>query len=345
MILIDEPISIKTMSEAELYDVDSHQTHIGLPSGYIKEWKKPQDKDGHLIIREKFVQEVTFFINCIQRKSGKVDAPKIVTTVPKEFKGRDKDYKKTSVVKAIKQHVKNSGGDFKSKKFFFILGKTNDDKFLAIISELDEEVLIFLRQHFPGAVRIDKKNPVFSRVISPSDPNFIKIKNFTSFYTQPLEEYVDKDIDYSLDELLVSKNLEDARRNILKSIKLRQGQSRFRHKLLMSYNYKCCITESDIVQTLEACHIMPYMGDQTNTLDNGLIMRSDFHVLYDMGLFYIDKDYKIVLSNTMLNSHFYKMFDGRKIFLPKNKDVWPKIAFLKEKMLLSTRTSANYERR
>ena len=57
------------------------------------------------------------------------------------------------------------------------------------------------------------------------------------------------------------------------------------------------MTECDVRETLEACHIYPYMGPKTNHIQNGIILRSDLHTLYDRGLIGIDTNYKIKLTN------------------------------------------------
>ncbi|RZM24778.1 MAG: HNH endonuclease, partial [Pedobacter sp.] len=67
-------------------------------------------------------------------------------------------------------------------------------------------------------------------------------------------------------------------------ITARRGQKSFRDKLLKAYEYKCAVTGCDVIATLEACHIMPYNGDYTNHIQNGILLRSDIHVLFDLGL-------------------------------------------------------------
>ncbi len=79
-------------------------------------------------------------------------------------------------------------------------------------------------------------------------------------------------------------NISDARTKIARQITAKRGQKSFRDKLLKAYEYKCAVTGCDVVATLEACHIMPYNGDHTNHIQNGILLRSDIHVLFDLGL-------------------------------------------------------------
>jgi hypothetical protein len=41
---------------------------------------------------------------------------------------------------------------------------------------------------------------------------------------------------------------------------------------------------------LEAAHIKPYRGEQDNHPENGLLLRSDIHTLFDLDLLGIDPD-------------------------------------------------------
>jgi hypothetical protein len=61
------------------------------------------------------------------------------------------------------------------------------------------------------------------------------------------------------------------------SIALRRGQRVFRSRLLHDYAGRCAITGCDCVDALEAAHIFPFQGDQTNTPANGLLLRADLH--------------------------------------------------------------------
>jgi hypothetical protein len=79
-------------------------------------------------------------------------------------------------------------------------------------------------------------------------------------------------------------DLEDARRRILAAIVLRQGQWGFRERLLAAYQRACAVTGCDVVEALEAAHIIAYLGPKTNYVTNGLLLRADIHTLFDLGL-------------------------------------------------------------
>jgi hypothetical protein len=89
-------------------------------------------------------------------------------------------------------------------------------------------------------------------------------------------------------EPFAPEGIEDVRRRVAQTIIQRQGQPEFRSRLLAAYDHKCCITDTDAVQALEAAHIVPYKGPKTNLCSNGLLLRADLHSLFDQGLIGID---------------------------------------------------------
>jgi predicted restriction endonuclease len=111
-------------------------------------------------------------------------------------------------------------------------------------------------------------------------------------------------------------NVEDARERTLRAIVARRGQPQFRKKLLLAYGEKCAITGFDCPSALEAAHITPYMGEHTNAVSNGLLLRSDIHTLFDCGELSIDsKDMTVVISHGLANSR-YNVLAGSEVRLP-----------------------------
>jgi hypothetical protein len=88
-------------------------------------------------------------------------------------------------------------------------------------------------------------------------------------------------------------NVEDGRRKIERLVVLRQGQKAFREALLSAYQGRCAISGCDVEQVLEAAHIMPYLGEHTNFVTNGLLLRADLHTLFDLGIIRIKPNYQI----------------------------------------------------
>lgn len=103
---------------------------------------------------------------------------------------------------------------------------------------------------------------------------------------------------------------EDAREKELRAIAKRKGQPQFRAAVLEAYDFKCAITGCDVQDALEAAHILPFRGEHTNVVRNGLLLRADMHSLFDQGLFRIDPDtLRIVLAPQLLRSSYASLQD------------------------------------
>ncbi|MBO3463032.1 HNH endonuclease [Aetokthonos hydrillicola Thurmond2011] len=119
------------------------------------------------------------------------------------------------------------------------------------------------------------------------------------------------------------KNLQDARKRIYSSIVRRRGQQAFRKKILAAYNKQCTVTGCDAEQALEAAHIYPYRGDDTNEIWNGLILRSDIHTLFDLYLLTIHPETKKICLAPELQNTSYGELNGKTINLPKEITLYP----------------------
>ncbi|MCC7682777.1 HNH endonuclease [Janthinobacterium sp. FW305-128] len=103
---------------------------------------------------------------------------------------------------------------------------------------------------------------------------------------------------------------EDNRRRTMAAIVLREGQPAFRQALLAAYGKTCSLSGCTVEALLEAAHIVPYRGAQTNLVGNGLLLRADLHKMFDLHLFRIDPlTRKVHLSNVLKTSE-YAHFDG-----------------------------------
>ena len=72
--------------------------------------------------------------------------------------------------------------------------------------------------------------------------------------------------------------------------RVRKGQSRFRKALQNLYGSRCAFTGTFEETVLEACHIISHAKTGDNSLDNGLLLRSDIHVLFDENLITLGND-------------------------------------------------------
>lgn len=109
---------------------------------------------------------------------------------------------------------------------------------------------------------------------------------------------------------------EDARQRVLTSVVRRRGQSKFRAGLLRAYGGKCAITGCVVEAILEAAHVTPYLGPDTNALSNGILLRADLHTLWDLGLIAIEPISKTMWVSPSLVGSEYDQFAGKVPFIP-----------------------------
>lgn len=158
------------------------------------------------------------------------------------------------------------------------------------------------------------------------EPQFLKPENFNvDFATQvvtikyfdefdPFTKVIDEDDDFKI--------VSETRNDKLGLIKIRDGQSKFKGKILRAYNNKCCVTGETIPELLEAAHIQEYRNKESNHVQNGLLLRVDIHRLYDNRLIFIDKNYVVHISN-LITSTEYRQYNGRVINLPSALSDYP----------------------
>jgi len=78
--------------------------------------------------------------------------------------------------------------------------------------------------------------------------------------------------------------------------KPRIGQGAFRLTLTDAYRKRCAVTGESTLPVLEAAHIVPYANEGTHDIRNGLLMRADFHKLFDAGLVSVAPNLTIQIS-------------------------------------------------
>jgi hypothetical protein len=82
----------------------------------------------------------------------------------------------------------------------------------------------------------------------------------------------------------------DQRKIIERQIRERRGQQAFREHLRRTHGDQCMVTACTVLAVLEAAHIKPYRGENDNHPENGLLLRSDIHTLFDLDLLGIEPD-------------------------------------------------------
>jgi putative restriction endonuclease len=116
-------------------------------------------------------------------------------------------------------------------------------------------------------------------------------------------------------------------------IQPRLGQGAFRALIIDEYQKKCSITGEKTLPVLEAAHIQPYSENGPHEIKNGILLRSDFHKLFDKGYITIDSDFVIHVSRRIReefsNGKEYYAYDKRNLtILPSNPNNQPDHRYL-----------------
>jgi putative restriction endonuclease len=112
----------------------------------------------------------------------------------------------------------------------------------------------------------------------------------------------------------------------------RLGQRSFQAVVLDAYQRRCAITGTHISPVLQAAHIRPVAAGGEHRLDNGLLLRSDVHTLFDRGYLGVDPKYRLLVSRRLRedfsNGDRYYAIARNVIGLPERKVDRPKSEFL-----------------
>jgi predicted RNA-binding protein with PUA-like domain len=94
----------------------------------------------------------------------------------------------------------------------------------------------------------------------------------------------------------------------LASLTRRRGQPAFRKRLLYLYDHKCAISGVNIDLVIDAAHIVNHAVSGVNHSDNGILLRSDLHDLFDAGLLVIDPDqYTVQIDESLSESEYWSL--------------------------------------
>ena len=115
----------------------------------------------------------------------------------------------------------------------------------------------------------------------------------------------------------------DARSRTMVAIVQREGQPAFRRELLRAYGGTCAISGCTIEELLEAAHIVPYLGPQTNVATNALLLRADLHKLFDLHLLAIDPETRTIQLSSQLKDSEYAQYDNVRLRQPQEPSTAP----------------------
>jgi putative restriction endonuclease len=94
-----------------------------------------------------------------------------------------------------------------------------------------------------------------------------------------------------------------------------------------AYDKACAVTGEHSGPVLEAAHILPYGRGGQHRVDNGLLLRSDLHRLFDRGYVTVTPDHVFRVSDSLReefnNGRSYYGLAGTRIHLPESQALRP----------------------
>jgi putative restriction endonuclease len=114
----------------------------------------------------------------------------------------------------------------------------------------------------------------------------------------------------------------------------RLGQGAFRVLVTEAYDRRCAITGERTLPVLEAAHIKPYSATGPHLVANGLLLRSDLHILFDDGYVTVTEDLRIRVSGKIREKfengrEYYQYRDRPLLIVPRGPDERPSPEFLR----------------
>lgn len=119
----------------------------------------------------------------------------------------------------------------------------------------------------------------------------------------------------------------------LRLIRGRLGQGAFRALVTDAYTRRCAISGERTLPALEAAHIKPYAESGPNRTENGLLLRSDLHRLFDAGYVTVTPERRIEVSRRIKqefeNGRDYYRYHGESLAVtPGNEAEKPDSSYL-----------------
>lgn len=114
----------------------------------------------------------------------------------------------------------------------------------------------------------------------------------------------------------------------------RLGQGAFQVLVSEAYEKRCAITGESTLPVLEAAHIQSYAEGGPHRISNGMLLRSDFHKLFDAGLVTVTPELRIRVSDRIKEQWYngkayYCLHDQPLAVIPKLDSQRPDPAYLR----------------
>ena len=107
----------------------------------------------------------------------------------------------------------------------------------------------------------------------------------------------------------------------------RLGQGAFRAVVTEAYGRRCAITGERALPALDAAHIRPFASAREHSVQNGLLLRSDVHRLFDAGYVIVTPDLRVEASRRMKDDFNdgdnYLRLHGTRVWTPESPGLRP----------------------
>lgn len=164
-------------------------------------------------------------------------------------------------------------------------------------------------------------------------PNIVRGRTFDTEETDGLRLW------NAVSERLVARALEGAAEQPPRFgadylTRARLGQGAFRVLVTEAYDRRCAITGERTLPVLEAAHIKPYAATGPHLVANGLLLRSDFHILFDDGYITVTEDLRVRVSAKIKEKfengrEYYQYRDKPLLIVPRGSHERPSPEFLR----------------
>jgi putative restriction endonuclease len=183
-------------------------------------------------------------------------------------------------------------------------------------------------------------NPVFFRpdelVPQPRDwPDTLQVPRRYDMASGEGRRVWDACLERVSGSLQVSENMKvvQGRYGSERLIRPRLGQGAFRVLVTDAYDRACAATEEHSLPALEAAHIRPFSKDGPHEVNNGLLLRSDVHRLFDQGYLTVTTQGRLHVGERLRadyrNGRSYYPLHGMQLRRPRSVQEEPSQEFLK----------------
>ncbi|GGS34084.1 HNH endonuclease [Streptomyces badius] len=91
--------------------------------------------------------------------------------------------------------------------------------------------------------------------------------------------------------------------------------------MVRQYGLVCAVTGAAPAEVLEAAHVRPFSDTQHHRVEEGLMLRSDVHRLFDSGLLAIDSDLVVQVAPSLAGHRLYSALAGVSLQIPHDAPI------------------------